>query len=245
MSKLATYRKTVNHLGVAGFARRGWARRFGKETSELVSKYSDHPIQARGGSSDFQVFDQIFLDREYRCLDGLRGVRTIIDAGANVGYSSAYLLSQFPDARVIAIEPDPGNFSMLQRNLKPFGDRAITLQAALWSEPTTLDFRDETAEAWAFEVGEAGADGGNVQAIDMPHLVQTYGLTRIDLLKIDIEGAEEAVFSAQELGWLDIVDNIVIELHGDERRDIFMRAIAHRGYALSECDELTVCLSPR
>lgn len=244
MGKLAVYRENLTHLGVVGFLARAWARRWSGR-SVLFSKHSVHPLIARGASSDLHVFHQIFIEREYRCLDGLTGVRTIVDAGANVGYSSAYLLSRFPEARVVAIEPDPANCEILKENLRRFGNRAIVRQAALWSEPTTLDFSESTTgegDEWGREVNAANG-AGTIEALDMPSIFETYGLGEIDLLKIDIEGAEKTVFSAPDLSWLDRVRNIVIELHGDECREPFMRAIATRDYAISECGELTVCLS--
>jgi hypothetical protein len=63
----------------------------------------------------------------------------------------------------------------------------------------------------------------------------------VDLLKVDIEGAEKTVFLSAP--WLDLVKNIVIELHGDEERRVFLNAIDGRGYAVTECGELTVCLT--
>src|SRR6476620_203183 len=82
-----------------------------------------HPLFIRHDSSDLDVFKQIFIDREYRCLDDLTEVRLVIDCGANVGYSSAYFLSHHPTSRIIAVEPDPENFAMLRRNLAHYRGR--------------------------------------------------------------------------------------------------------------------------
>src|SRR5262245_9783341 len=81
---------------------------------QVHPRSSMHPLFVRRGSSDLSVFDQIFIQREYACLDDLTGVRLIIDCGANVGYSSAYLLSRHPNSRIIAVESDPENFAMLR-----------------------------------------------------------------------------------------------------------------------------------
>lgn len=189
------------------------------------------------------VFDQIFLDREYRCLDGLSSVRTIIDAGANVGYSSAYLLSKFSLARVVCIEPDQGNFALLQSNLAPFGARAELVLGALWSEPTMLSLDASTADI-GLEWGRQVCEGteGTVRAFDIPTLMRDFSIDHLDLLKIDIEGAEQQVFSAPDLSWLDHVSNIVIELHGQVCERTFLAAVGDR-FDVTSCDELTVCLS--
>ena len=244
MSKLSTYRSAVDNLGLGGLFQRGIARRTALGSSATIgTRWSDHALRVRGGTSDMAVFDQIFMEREYRCLDQVDGVRTIVDAGANVGYSSAYLLSRFTDATVICLEPDKANFVQLQRNLAPFGDRVTAVQGALWSEPCTLNFKTETladGKEWGRQVEQSGS--GDVQAFDIPSVMKMVGFEEIHLLKIDIEGAERAVFSAPDLDWLRNVRNIVVELHGQECRSIFLDAIGDR-YALSECGELTVCLS--
>jgi hypothetical protein len=61
-------------------------------------------------------------------------------------------------------------------------------------------------------------------------------------LKIDIEGAELELFSSGTDRWLDLVDNIVIELHGKKCSEAFFKAIDGRGFDISSCGELTVCL---
>ena len=59
----------------------------------------------------------IHVDLEYEPLDDLDDIRLVVDCGANVGYASAYFLSHFPQARVIAVEPDDQKFEALRRNL--------------------------------------------------------------------------------------------------------------------------------
>jgi len=72
-------------------------------------------MRYRRGTSDLSAFNQIFVQREYACLDDLVGVDLIVDCGAYVGYSSAYFLTQFPNSNIVAIEPDPENFSLLKK----------------------------------------------------------------------------------------------------------------------------------
>jgi hypothetical protein len=99
-----------------------------------------HPVQMRvGGSSDPEAFDQIFVDAILtEAVAGVNAARVIVDLGANVGYSSVFFLNAFPDAFVLAVEPDPQNANICTRNLAPYGDRARVLQAAIWSHSTLL-----------------------------------------------------------------------------------------------------------
>jgi hypothetical protein len=82
----------------------------------------------RTGTSDVYVYHQIFVEREYAPLERLSSVSTILDLGANVGYSSRYFMGMFPRAKLLAIEPDPENFALLERQLSKFSDRAAVVR---------------------------------------------------------------------------------------------------------------------
>lgn len=219
----------------------------------LRSKNALYPLFCRTGSSDRDVFAQIFLEREYKCLDDIQDAPLIIDCGANVGYSAAYFLTRFPRARLIAVEPDSHNYECLKLNLAPYGASAQVLQAAVWSNEcavltlSALPYRD--GREWSKQVVES--DGSRldcVHAVEIGQLLKRSGHERIAILKIDIEGAEAVVFSEHCQEWLGRVDNIVIELHDDScfgnASEVFFKAIATQGFLISTCGELTVCRRP-
>jgi FkbM family methyltransferase len=201
-----------------------------------------HPLYARYGSSDLEVFEQIFLQREHRSLESLRGVEIIVDCGAYVGYSGRYLLDAFPDARLIAVEPDESNFALLRCNLAPYESRVTLLRAAIWSHKTRLvvskGYRD--GREWAIQVREAQpGDRASVDAIDIGALLQEYSIERVDILKIDIEGAEVTAFA--HAPWLDRVRHLAIELHSKDCEVAFFRSLQGYRYDLSRPGELTIC----
>jgi FkbM family methyltransferase len=213
----------------------------------LYSKHARHPLRCRPGTSDLNVFYQIFVFREYRCLDDITSADLIVDCGANVGYSSAYFLTRFPRAKVISIEPDPGNFALLQANTAPYGNRCQAICSAVWSHPTQLVLATDYGDGreWARQVRIGGpGEVPTVSATDIGTLLAESGFDRISILKVDIEGAEAAVFGANYEQWITQVDNIVIELHDDRCRSAFMNAISTQGNVLSRCDELVVCRRP-
>lgn len=185
-------------------------------------------------SSDIDVFKHIFVLREYHCLDELSAPELIIDCGANAGFSTAYFLTRFPEAKVIAVEPDPGNFESLARNVAPCGARCETVEAGVWSKPCGLKFPEipfGDGREWARSVREATADETpDVKAVDIGSLLQQSGGTRISLLKIDIEGSEETVFSGSHTAWLDRVDHLIIELHGEECTRLYLEAVTKAGF---------------
>lgn len=248
--RIGEYASGVRNLGLietVGYVRAKLGNRFGGGTAPLVvrSRYADHPLECRRGTSDLDVFAQIFVAREYRCLDGLENVDLVIDCGANVGMSSAYFLSRFPTCHVIAVEPDPGNFAQLQRNLAPYRGRVRTIRSAIWSEavglvPAEHPFGD--GRQWAQSMRPAGpGETPSLVARDIGSLLAESGSERISILKIDIEGAEVPVFESPDLPWLARTDALVIELHGDRAVEAFQRAVRPFAPEVSHCEELTVC----
>jgi FkbM family methyltransferase len=212
---------------------------------QLYSRHARHPLWCRGGTSDLEVFRQIFLEREYSCLDEARGVDLVIDCGANVGYSSAYFLTRFPGCRVIAVEPDAGNFAACRKNLAPYGDRVRVVRSGIWSQPTGLKISEipyRDGREWAVQVRPTrDGETPDMQAIDIGTLLAESGRRRISILKIDIEAAERFVFAENYRHWLDAADNLVIELHDEECAAVFFRAIRGLPLRVWQCGELTVC----
>jgi FkbM family methyltransferase len=249
-ARINDYTRTVRAVGfipaVANKLRRIRMKRLAPgDTALMRSKCANFPLKCRAQSSDLRVFDQIFQKREYRCLDTLATADLIIDCGANAGYSAAYFLSRFPQATVVAIEPDTSNFEMLKENLRPYGERAICICSGIWSRPAGLMFAAESlgqGKEWGRTVREAvEGETPDVHAIDIGSILANSGRDRISILKIDIEGSEAAVFSEHYEAWIDKVDSMVIELHSSHCEEIFGKAIHGRGFLLSRCDELTVC----
>ena len=260
--RINLYRKLLRRVGLPGTVRYfllkkcPWALAsrgdVGKSTPRtLVVRGYPGPIWVRPQTSDRWVFDQVFLEGEYDCLSpadlGGGGPRLIVDCGANVGYASVFFLRRFPDSRVIAVEPDPGNFEVCRRNLAPFGDRATALCSAIWSHSTGLSLRREPGEMneWGVKVVEAtSGQEADLQATSISALLEESGFAEIALLKLDIEGAEAIVFSG-DCDWLGRVRNIVIELHSEACRQSFFNALGAYQYDLSTSGELTVCTKIR
>jgi len=217
---------------------------------ELRARRSRYPLIARPASTDFTVFGQTFISEPYACLDALEDVDLIVDCGANVGFASAFLLSRFPQASLIALEPDPENFEILERNLAPYGSRARALRAGVWSKCTRLRIEENPYRgggAWARQVRECTpGESSDIEALDVPAILRHAKRDRISILKLDIEGSECVVFAAPNLdSWLPRVDCLAVELHDDTHfgacTDIFSRAIAGRGFTVSLSRELTIC----
>lgn len=171
-----------------------------------------HHIHLRKNTSDIPTFNQVFITREYDFEPGCDPA-VIIDGGANIGLASAYFANRFPEARIFAIEPEPGNYQMLKKNVNLYKN-VTAIKAALWNEDGELSIFDKGKGAWAYTVGTDKLGGvGKTTALSISHLMRAYSITYIDILKIDIEGAEKELFSSNYEEWLPKVRVLVIELH--------------------------------
>jgi FkbM family methyltransferase len=244
MERSEYYSTAYKNLGFLSFLRFEYQKRANHSARfNLSSKKLSFPVSVRPRTSDINVFYQIFVLNEYRCVSGITPPRLIVDLGANVGYSSAYFLSHFDGCKVIAVEPDPANFIELQKNIAPYGDRVNAIQAAVWPRPERLVLV-HGGLGYEWGVSAKPSNNGSVETITIPELLKLSGQDRISLLKIDIEGAETELFRS-DTEWLDSVDNIVIEIHGNEAEEAFFSKIDKSRFIVSRCDELTVCLESK
>lgn len=210
----------------------------------------EHPVEVRMyPSSDDFVFDQIFVRHEYAPVcRRLHDPRFILDLGANVGYASAIFASHFPSAKILAVEPDPGNYQACVKNLAPYGGRAEVLLGAVWGSRAQLTLARGNycdGREWATRVKEASGTGADVQGWDVETILDMAHQREADLVKIDIEGSESEVFAANPGVWLPRVRNLCIELHDAHCRDTFFNALRGYDYELEEYREFTFCFDLR
>ncbi|MFZ5953311.1 MAG: FkbM family methyltransferase [Candidatus Rifleibacteriota bacterium] len=161
-----------------------------------------------GASFVFQYKD-IFVDEIYRFECSKPPL--ILDCGANIGISVLYFRKLFPEARIIAFEPDLEIFKTLEKNIRAnFAGSDIKLfNSAVWINNGQMSFLSD------------GADGGKVEAsgeslvncVRLRDFIEENG--HVDLIKMDIEGAEGAVL-ADCSGVLDNVDRLFIEFHSKD-----------------------------
>lgn len=166
-------------------------------------------IVLRPNTSDIGVFEQIFINEEYSyTLDAEPDV--IIDAGANIGLASIFFSIMYPKAKIIAIEPESSNFALLQENVKNYPN-VVCEKAGLWNKNTSLKISNPDKQKHSFKVEES-TDPEALIAVTIDELMKKYHVPYIDILKIDIEGAEKELFSDHP-DWIRKIGMIVIELH--------------------------------
>jgi FkbM family methyltransferase len=206
--------------------------------AEYEVKWKGKKVHIRKGSTDFKVFKQVmaFGQYNYNGQNGGSPVETIIDLGANVGISAVYFKTKYPNAQVIAVEPEKKNYEQMVKNLSGFSN-VYPLNNAIWYENKEQEIYDGGRGAYAFRIVEAnGEKVGTTTCITINDIVKKYNLKTIDILKVDIEGAEKELFIYNYKNWLPMVRCIMIELHDGDHpgcTSAFFRAIADREFTMS------------
>lgn len=141
----------------------------------------------------------------------------ILDCGANIGLASLYFKRLYPAARITAYEADPAIHEILADNLqRNRAEDVETIQAAIWKENGAINFACEGADSGAVAevTTNQKAQQREVPAVRLRDLLEA---EPVDLLKLDIEGAERAVL-ADCAGALSNVRAILMELHDFDPR---------------------------
>jgi FkbM family methyltransferase len=191
-----------------------------------------YPVHMRTGTSDRSAFNEVMVKGWYdHPYPGTP--RFIIDAGANVGYASMRFAELYPRADIVAIEPDGSNVEVLRRNIAPY-PRVRSLQCGLWPRTTQLVIENPEAKSWAFRVREARPGEAGFAAVGIGALLDQQGAATLDILKLDVEGAELELFNDTGChDWLARTNMIFVELHDRIKpgcTEAMENAIARHGF---------------
>ena len=164
---------------------------------------------------------------------------TILDLGCNVGYTMAHFASLYPGAKIIGFEMDGENFRMAGINTRPFADRCIIVNAAVWKSAGEISY--DGKDQSAFRIVESGMPGRkNVAAKTLDGIFEEYGLTQVDYLKMDIEGAETDVLDGW-MAWAERVSAMKIEVHEPGDMGRIMDTLESKGFVCGEDDRHWSC----
>lgn len=172
-----------------------------------------NPIYMRTGTSDRSAFNEVIVKRWYDHPFPGGQPRLIIDAGANVGYASVRFAELYPNSDIIAIEPDSANFELIERNIAAF-PRVRAMRCGVWPKSAELVIENPDAKSWAFRVREAREGESGFPAVGLNELLEAHPARFIDILKLDVEGAERELFADDNCHhWLARTKMMFIELH--------------------------------
>ncbi len=178
------------------------------EKEKISVRQYPYPLLLRKGTTDLKVFVEIFIFGIYDVDPGFTP-EVIVDAGANTGLSAVLFANKYPEARIIAVEPDRGNYQQLIRNAENYKN-IIPVLGGIWNRNTKLD--TSAGSGWSVEVSDAG-EGGEIEGFSIEELMKIYNLEEIDILKLDIEGSEAVVFDSGYETWLPKVRILIVEIH--------------------------------
>lgn len=214
--------------------RGGWRRALRAELERLCPAAARLVTPYEAG-----FFGQVFLFDEYE-VGALRLPErpTVLDVGANVGFFAWRVAALRPHARILAFEPEAGNHSRLQGLLGALGVGAETPRCALGAAPgtATLYLRNSVTHSlradWHQELdaGE-GTEAVEVTTVDLE--CARRGISAIDLLKIDTEGAEADVL-AGAVEMLPHTRHVVLEYHSPRWREACLTRLRAAGFDCRE-----------
>jgi FkbM family methyltransferase len=191
-----------------GMARSWWPAR---RLTRVKIDFEGRPLTFVVSSlSDLLVLRDTFLFEDFGAYSG--DPHVIVDLGSNIGASVVYFRVRFPGSRIVAVEPDPNAFELLRRNTAAYdGIELRKVAVAAQAGPVTLY---QHPESWVSSLhpGWKGAIPVTVQGQTLEQLLDELGLERVDLLKMDVEGAEFEILPAFER--LSNVDALICEVHG-------------------------------
>ncbi|MGD8603905.1 MAG: FkbM family methyltransferase [Anaerolineales bacterium] len=187
-------------------------KRFGKSGTPLsLAGYSVNYLHF--GGLVFQ-FHELFVQAHY--FVSLESNHPyIIDCGSNIGLSVMFFAKLYPDAIILAFEPDPDAYACLTRNVQDNGLNNVTTECvAITDKEGEVDFySDENRPGSALGSIIPGRVQGSRQRVPSRTLSSLIN-GKVDLLKIDIEGAElQVVRDLAEEGKLSFIQNCLIEFH--------------------------------
>ncbi len=166
-----------------------------------------YPLCILDSASFLYTYESIFIQQTYR-FHPSHPRPLIIDGGANIGLSTIFFKQNYPNCRLIAFEPDKIAFATLKKNLASFSfNDVIVHDQALWTDKTKVKFWHEGADAGRVLL-ESDAEADWVDAVRL----RDYLTEPIDLLKLDVEGAETVILvdCADRLHW---VEHLFVEYH--------------------------------
>jgi FkbM family methyltransferase len=177
---------------------------------------------------DMYIWNEIVVENVYANILPLMSSPNIMDLGANVGIAAFWFLKMYPGANIYCVEPDPNNFEILKTNMRLMkGVRAIRF--AVHTKYEMLEMYSPAWDSRPCALRTRPSKKGFAYGMPIDSLMALSQFKVIDLLKVDIEGAEDNLFlHEKELPWLKRVNYLVVEVHN--QKEPLIAAIENNGF---------------
>lgn len=213
LRKRAAEKSHIAKLGIDGknFLPQIRSKKEGELVSIKVNGYKNQ-IFLRNKTSDIPTFYQCIFNQEYNIKIDFEP-KVILDLGANIGLTTFFFKSKYPNAKIIAIEPETGNFELLKKNAQGLND-IVLYKAGVWNRKTNLIIDKIDSGHYGYTVKEVDQPTNNsLPSLGIVDIMTEQKIKMIDVLKIDIEGSELVLFDSTADLWLPNVRVMIIELH--------------------------------
>jgi FkbM family methyltransferase len=167
---------------------------------------------------------------------------TVVDIGAGIGDYCVHATYGNPTVNLYAFEPYPGSFTVLQRNLALNGIENVTAyQKAVWSKAGELQLNLAPGEPLQFNSQEPLPEtpGGvmvTVESVSLEAVLSAEKIKKVDLLKMDCEGAEYEIFFGTPASTFNIIERIIMEYHdvdAEHTHSVLVRFLEDQGYRVT------------
>jgi FkbM family methyltransferase len=177
-----------------------------------------------------------------------RQVEYVLDAGAHVGGFALWAASRSPDCKIVCLEPNPQVRDLLDTNLERerLGGRVVVQPWALAAGRGAGWFHAEPDSAASSLVVESAPGDVQVETATLRDAISATAFPRIDVMKIDIEGAEHGVFAEVDPSDLDSVGICIVECHhGSDDIAAALRSARFDVHAVTKSPDLELLTARR
>jgi FkbM family methyltransferase len=222
--------KRLKHLGwVHGGQLASWVgSKLGRRLFVICKTYCGR-VAVRLFSLDWWQFNPWHEPKVSDAIESL-DFKTFVDVGANVGRYS--LLASKKAELVIAVEPEVSNFSMLCLNIALANRKNLRPARVAVSDKDGMTWLNISSRTGSHKLDVAGVP---VTCLRLSSLLKRFGLGHVDLVKLDVEGAELSILHDSE-GIMPHVSMWIIEMHDPSKRKELEQMIANNGYAMKWLD---------
>lgn len=197
-----------------------------------------------GAYSSICIYTEIFKENDHLLVPEFSGkkAKLIIDLGANEGFYTLKVKQNNPKCKIIAVEPNPYAFKILKKNVKSNNLKDIILvnkAVTARDEKISFEIVPEVSAIGAKDIrlqkrpwlNEERIEKITVEGISLPNLCKKNGIDKVDILKIDVEGAEMEILKSSK-SLLKNIKRIVVEWHTEKLRDEIKDFLKEKGFKL-------------
>jgi len=199
-------------------------------------------LKVRASTSDACVIAHIVVKNFYMLSKNeIKNAETVVDLGAHIGLFSLWTASRSKKAAIFSFEPEPSNYNLLEYNIE-------TNKLQLRIKPYRLALSGKNGELELFKSSESvghslnfkRGDSIKIQSITLEDIFHDYNISKIDILKVDIEGAEYSLLKCLDESLFSRIGIICMECHdvnSENNIDSMQKFLKDKGFIVKRNKE--------